>query len=784
MSDSPENTDVQGPTLDIAEDSIYRGRKLTRWVKRQGSEKILVYLGLFAGLFTIMSGILPELTNWHTKPCKPANASTGCANITREVFVGIPQPMVAAFYMSVSVALICSFWLFAQRTKNYVRGGPDDRTTKRSNIKQRVAGLYAALSMKTLLKDKGAGLMHSCIYFGFLGLLAATITLEIDHQLPTSAKFLYGRTYQVYAFLADLAGLVFLIGCFWAVYRRYIKRVPRVAKKSEREDATNIILLIGLGITGFLVEAVRIAEYLNAQRTIEYEKWSFIGFPLARFIDDMTSLANLEIFYRWTWTLHVGLFLIFLIVLPATKLRHMVTSPVNMYLSHTDRPEGAVREMENLAESDASSFGAGTVEDFTWKQLFDTDACTTCGRCTSVCPANVTGKVLDPRQIILSINDVMTSSGSPQVSPTVADSETPAIMRLATNDITSRVTPEEVFACTTCKACDEICPVNIEIMDKIVDIRRHYTLMESKFPTELGNAYRGMENQENPWAITQAQRGDWAKDLTTEVKVIDPADTSTYTDSEGKFAFDVLYWVGCAGSFDDRAKKTTQALAGLLERAGIRFAILASNEKCTGDPARRSGNEYIFQMLALANIETLNKVAPTTILTQCPHCFNTLKNEYPDFGGSFNVVHHTQYLLELIDNGKLDMSTSKFAERVTLHDSCYLTRHNDIVDEPRKIIASLGGIEVIEMGRSGKDNFCCGAGGAQFFMEEGGDERVNINRAQEAVNTGASTIVSECPFCAVMLGDGVAALDADGTHAQVKDLAVVLSEALAETDGD
>lgn len=291
-----------------------------------------------------------------------------------------------------------------------------------------------------------------------------------------------------------------------------------------------------------------------------------------------------------------------------------------------------------------------------------------------------------------------------------------------------------------------------------------------------------MENQENPWGIAQSERGNWANELTIEVPVIDPAIPSTYTNEQGKFAFDVLYWVGCAGSFDDKAKKTTQALAGLLERAGIRFAILAAKEKCTGDPARRSGNEYIFQMLALANIETLNKISPTVILTQCPHCFNTIKNEYPEFGGSFEVEHHTQYLLNLIESGKLDLSNAKFAERVTLHDSCYLTRHNDVVEEPRKIIGKIGGIEVVEMGRDKKKNFCCGAGGGQFFIEEGGDDRVNLNRSREAMETGATTIISECPFCAVMLGDGVAALLDDykgaGPQTNVKDLATVLSEAL------
>ncbi|HQZ14498.1 MAG TPA: heterodisulfide reductase-related iron-sulfur binding cluster, partial [Acidimicrobiia bacterium] len=694
-------------------------------LREVGTEKIVVSIGLFAGFFVILSGILPEITGWERVYCTNEPSNPECVRVTREVFEGIPRPMIAAFYFSTAVALICSFWLFSQRTKNYARGKSDSRATTRENIRRRIAGLYAALSMKTLMRDRAAGLMHSFIYFGFLGLLAVTTTLEIDHQLPVQLKFLQGTTYQAYSFFGDLAGVVFLLGCFWAVWRRYIRRVPRIASKSEKEDATNIILLIGLGVTGFLVEALRIAVFMNEHREVEFERWSFIGFPLGRLVDDWFTPNGLSILHRWSWTLHVGLFLLFLILLPATKLRHMVTAPVNMYLTERARPEGALTPMEDLATSEAESFGAGTIEDFTWKALLDTDSCTTCGRCTSVCPANVTGKVLDPRQIILSINDVMTSSGTPVVSPTVSHAQTDAIIMVGTNEITSRVTKEEVFACTTCKACDDICPVNIDIMDKIVDIRRHYTLMESDFPSELGNAFRGMENQENPWAISQSERADWTKDLTTEVKMIDPANPSTFTNEDGNFAFDVLYWVGCAGSFDDRAKKTTQALAGLLERAGITFAILGSNEKCTGDPARRSGNEYVFQVLAQSNIETLNTVNPTTILTQCPHCFNTLKNEYPEFGGNYNVLHHTQYLLSLIESGKLDMSKAKFAEKVTLHDSCYLTRHNDIVEEPRNIIGSIGGIEVVEMGRNKKDNFCCGAGGAQFFMEELGDERVN-----------------------------------------------------------
>ena len=752
-------------------------------LNKYGVEKFVVGLGIFAAIFTLFSGIAPEITKWHRESCN-SDHTTNCVVKSREVFENIPTPMITAFYVSVSIALACSFWLFAQRTNNYSRGKSDDRRTTRKNLKRRVASLYSALSMKTLLQDRAAGLMHSCMYFGFIGLFIATTLLEIDHQLPVPVKFLSGTTYEVYSFLSDLSGVVFLVGCFWAIWRRYIRKVPRVAKKTEGQDLTNIILLVLLGVGGFVVEGFRISKNISAGINMGHEKWSIIGYPLSRLYVNLSSSAQtLAIYHRWAWAFHVATFLLFLVVLPATKLRHMVTSPINMYLSDTQRPEGSLTEVENLAESDAESFGAGVVSDFTWKQLLDTDSCTVCGRCTDVCPANMTGKVLDPRQIILSINDVMTTSGKNRTTPTVTSKDTPWLMSLPSDEITSRISSEEVFGCTTCKACDEVCPVNIEIMDKIVDIRRHYTLMESEFPSELGNAYRGMENQDNPWGLDQSTRADWTKTIDTEVSIIDPDDTTTFLDEAGNFAYDVLYWVGCAGSFDDRAKKTTQALAGLLERSGIRFAILGSAEKCNGDIARRSGNEYVFQMLALSNIETLNKIGPPKILTACPHCFNTIKNEYGAFGGNYEVEHHTQYLLNLIESGKLDLSKAKFAERVTLHDSCYLTRHNNIVEEPRTILNTIDGLEVVEMKDNKKSGLCCGAGGAQFFMEEQGDVRVNITRSKQALDTGAKTVISECPFCNVMMGDGVAQLLSEYKNTgpddvKVKDLAVVLSEAL------
>ena len=298
---------------------------------------------------------------------------------------------------------------------------------------------------------------------------------------------------------------------------------------------------------------------------------------------------------------------------------------------------------------------------------------------------------------------------------------------VSADSLFERITAEEVWACTSCKACDEICPVNIEILDKILDMRRYLSLMESNFPTELGTAYRSMENSGNPWGMSQADRAAWTSKV-DGVPIVEPGDA---------FEHEYLYWVGCAGSFDDKNQKVTVAMAKLMQRAGIDFAILGPSENCTGDPARRSGNEYIFQMLAMQNIETLNGMGVKKIITQCPHCFNTLQNEYPQLGGNYEVVHHSQFLEWLIAEGQLDMSDARLDERVVYHDSCYLGRHNDVYLAPRKVIGSLGGIEVVEAGRNGTKGMCCGAGGARMWMEETTGKKVNDERSQELIATGA-----------------------------------------------
>jgi Fe-S oxidoreductase/nitrate reductase gamma subunit len=714
---------------------------------------LVIALGIAVAVFTLVSGIVPLITDWHDD-----NA------IQREVFGGIPGPLQAAFYTVIPAVIIWGAFRFAERMRNWERGAPDRRRTTPKNVERRFRSYRAGVYMRTLLRDPAAGLMHSMIYFGFLVLLAVTTVLEIDHQLPEDLKFLHGRTYQAFAMVGDAAGVVFVGGVVLAIVRRYVQRPYRIRIKTKPEHAAILGVFLAIGLTGFAAEMFRIAEATATGADMDWEEWSFIGYPLSLLVDGW-SPSDLDRWHEWLWMGHVATFIAFLAILPITMLRHMFTSPLNMYLRDRERPKGAMKPMPNLMETELDSFGASVVEDFTWKQLLDTDACTMCGRCTSVCPAHATGKPLDPREIVLKVGEVMAASGRPTVSPPIG--VVPDIT-ISSNNVFERITPEELWACTTCKACDEICPVNIEILDKILDMRRYLSLMESNFPAELGTAYRSMENQGNPWGLNQGERADWAKQLGS-VRVVEPGEP---------LQTEYLYWVGCAGSFDDKNKKVTQAMAKLLSRAGIDVAILGPSEMCTGDPARRSGNEYLFQMLALPNIQMLDGMGVRKIITQCPHCFNTLLNEYPQFGGRYEVIHHAQLLEQLIAEGRLDVSRATLAERITYHDSCYLGRHNDVYLAPRKVVGSIEGIEVVEMQRNGTRGMCCGAGGARMWMEESIGTKVNDERAREALSTGATRIATACPFCYIMLDDGVKGAGVEEDQVKVGDIAIHLLDAI------
>jgi Fe-S oxidoreductase/nitrate reductase gamma subunit len=698
--------------------------------------------------FVLASGLLPALTHWGDD-----------SPVQREVFVDVPKAMKVVFYFVVATMLLVVAWLASLRVRNYERGRPDNRRTNRKNVKKRAEHYRAGVWMQTLLRDPAAGLMHTFLYFGFVFLFIATVISEIDHQLPDALKFLHGNTYLAYSAGADLAGVLFLIGIGWAIVRRYVARPYRIRIKTKPEDALILATFLVIGLTGFFVEGARIA----LEHKPVFEKWSFVGYPLAGLIDTW-SISTLQNVHQWLWGIHVVAFLLFLAILPTTKLRHMFTSPMNMYMRDRDRPKGAMKPMPNLMETELESFGAVKIEDFTWKQLLDTDACTVCGRCTSVCPAHATGKPLDPREIVLKVGEVMTATGNPVVSPPVG---TVSDISVSTDSVFERITPEELWACTSCKACDEICPVNIEILDKILDMRRYLTLMESDFPAELGNTFRSMENSANAYGLNQGERGDWASTL-EGVDIIEAGSPLQH---------EYLYFVGCAGSFDDRNKKTSRALAKLLQRAGIDFAILGPGETCNGDQARRSGNEYIFQMLAMQNVETFESMGVKKIITQCPHCFNVLKNEYPQLGGNYEVIHHSQLLDDLVRDGRLSLAGASLEERVTYHDSCYLGRHNDVYLAPRRVVGSLAGIDLVEMPRNGTKAMCCGAGGARMWMEETTGKKVNTERSQEAIATGASRIAVACPFCYVMFDDGVKGEGKD-EDVRVQDIAEILWEAI------
>jgi Fe-S oxidoreductase/nitrate reductase gamma subunit len=698
--------------------------------------------------FVLASGLVPAITHWGDD-----------SPVQREVFVDVPRAMKVVFYFVVATMLLVVAWLASLRVRNYERGQPDDRRTTKKNVEKRAKDYRAGVWMQTLLRDPAAGLMHTCLYFGFVFLFIATVISEIDHQLPDALKFLHGNTYLAYSAGADAAGVLFLIGIGWAIARRYVARPYRIRIKTKPEDALILATFLVIGLTGFFVEAARIA----LEHKPVFEKWSFVGYPLSGLVDTW-SVNTLQNTHQWLWGIHVVAFLLFLAILPTTKLRHMFTSPMNMYMKDRDRPKGAMKPMPNLMETELESFGAVKIEDFTWKQLLDTDACTVCGRCTSVCPAHATGKPLDPREIVLKVGEVMAATGDPVVSPPVG---TVRDIAVSTDSVFERITPEELWACTSCKACDEICPVNIEILDKILDMRRYLTLMESDFPAELGNTFRSMENSANAYGLNQGERGDWASSL-EGVDIIEAGSPLSH---------EYLYFVGCAGSFDDRNKKTSRALAKLLQRAGIDFAILGPGETCNGDQARRSGNEYIFQMLAMQNVETFESMGVKKIITQCPHCFNVLKNEYPQLGGNYEVIHHSQLLDDLVRDGRLSLSGASLEERVTYHDSCYLGRHNDVYLAPRRVVGSLAGIDLVEMPRNGTKAMCCGAGGARMWMEETTGKKVNTERSQEAIATGASRIAVACPFCYVMFDDGVKGEGKD-EEVRVQDIAEILWEAI------
>jgi len=532
-----------------------------------------------------------------------------------------------------------------------------------------------------------------------------------------------------------------LVGVIGAFLIRKAQRPDRF-RGSHLGEADLILALIG-GIVTTLVlwHASRIALDLN-----EWPRhWSPVSSRVAHRLGSGETTRVLERVFVWA---HVSIILGFLVYLPYSKHLHIFTAAVNVFFGRT-RAKGRLEPLrfdDEMPEADMR-FGVGTVADLTWKQMIDAFSCTECGRCQDVCPAWATGKVLSPKLLIMGVRDHLFAEGP---------------LALAGGDLTPIVgggVPEEmVWDCVTCGACIHECPVEIEHVDHIVDLRRQLVMVDSRFPVEAGTMLRDVERGGNPWGKPQVDRAAWAEGL--GVRVLEPGDPAP----------EVLYWVGCAASFDERARTAAESTAKLLRAAGVDFAILGPRESCTGDPARRMGNEYVFQSFAETNVATLDEAGVTKIVASCPHCFNTLANEYPDFGGHYEVVHHTELLAGLVRDGRLAPQASD--TEITYHDSCYLARHNDVRTQPRELVAAVG--QPVEMERSGRRTFCCGAGGAHMWMEERGGA-INEERVREAAGTGAGTLAVACPFCTVMLDDGVRN---SGRDLRVVDVATLLVESL------
>jgi Fe-S oxidoreductase len=624
--------------------------------------------------------------------------------------------------------------LFARRVRLRAALVRNARPTGREGVsaERAVRELSHVLGQRKLLQKLGPGLMHAFIFWGFIVLLptiaeAAIAIVDRGSTLPVLGHAAW------FSFLSDAFATLVAVGVAMAFFIRKVLKPDRF-RGSHMGEADRILLaILAIVVTLLLWNAARIsmgiAEHPDAR-------------PVANLLSGLFGTGSgTEVVERLLVWVHLFVILGFLVFLPASKHLHIFVAPANVWMTK-DGPMGRLEPNRIDLESPEEDirFGVGTREDLSKKQVLDLFSCTECGRCQEACPAWATGKPLSPKLLIMDLRDrvVAEAAGEVELQPLVPNA----------------VIDQVVWDCVTCGACVRECPVDIEHIDTIVDLRRNLVMAESRFPQEAGAMLRGVENQENPWGQPASARLDWAKGI--DVRVL----------QEGDPVPEVLFWVGCAGAFDERAQKTTQSVARLLQAAGIDAAVLGPRERCTGDPARRMGHEYLFQMLAEQNVETLNGAGVTKIVASCAHCFNTLANEYPDYGGTYEVVHHTQLLSELIAAGRLQPRTGD--GKITYHDACYLGRHNGVYDEPRSLISG----DVTEMPRHGERSFCCGAGGARMWMEEE-SPHINDTRFEEAMATGAETVATACPYCLVMLDD---AAKGKASEMRVADVATLLAE--------
>lgn len=682
----------------------------------------------------------------------------------------------------------------------YIRLGQPSNLQK--DLKERLtAFLVQVFGQQKLLKDRKSGIMHVVIFYGFIILQVGALDLVwkglSGHSLPIPG-------YNVFVLMQETTVVLILLAMGYAAYRRYGEKLKRL----KRGWKPSIVVFF---IYSLMVSVLLTMSFERVREGLPASGYASISSAIAAPFQGMSEVGADILFYTFWWA-HLLILLSFLVYVPQSKHFHLLTGPLNILLRRTE-PVGRLRTL-NLEDEEAENFGVGKIEDFTQKQMIDFYACVECGRCTNVCPASSTGKILSPMHMIMKLRDHLTEKGAVVTSksawmPATVFGGSPGVHTMdpignalagwhgdGITDIAPTIheqkqawtlttdkkaedveligdvmTEEEIWACTTCRNCEDQCPVDNEHVDKIIDLRRHLVLMQGSVPAEGQRAMTNIERQGNPWGISRTERSKWVKEIDPE-GTLDLKIPTVQDNPE----FDILFFVGSMGSYDLRSRKITRSFVRLMNEANVNFAILGNEEKNSGDTPRRMGNEFLFQQLCNDNIATFQKYNVKKIVTTCPHTFNTFKNEYPEFGLEAEVLHHTELLDQLVKTGQL-RPNHQVSEVITYHDSCYLGRYNNVYDQPRDVLRAIPGVQLVEMERNRENGMCCGAGGGQMWMEEDEGKRVNVARTEQALDVSPTVISSACPYCLTMIEDGTKLKEVEDT-VKTRDISEILEQSV------